>query len=452
MKKNNVSQLIAALIIVVFACANNPAIAQIKVVGDDYSKNLSGSKNTYDFDLDFERYFPSVSPLDHYSRMFPDWDEDENQFVNLTGDTVFVCQDLEYEKYTSDNPSFAIINGEIKTCRESSKISSGYYVISGYVFCQDNMDSIRAAFGLDLDSPSKSSYTIKELKESMLINGEKFNTEKLVKYQKFIVLTSLDNKTVYFSSINCINSLESILLLRYYNQLMGFVGNEVLIKDVYYTSDGLVDNKVKIITDEITGDVVKLEDDIFNVVDVVLKDCKFYLVLKGRITGSFAMRTNKMYFASSIDDIIWCCDEEGKENYDKNKVLVVDVFTDNPQYGRVNIIEDKHWKALIQRGKKAKEQQEKERKLQQQRLNQEKANKDSAFKQQMIAKHGSQFGNLVANKQVAIGMTKEMCRDAWGRPMNSYRTTTSFGQSEVWCYNYKTRVYFYDGKVTRIDN
>ena len=49
-------------------------------------------------------------------------------------------------------------------------------------------------------------------------------------------------------------------------------------------------------------------------------------------------------------------------------------------------------------------------------------------------------------------MTKEMVKDSWGRPMNTYRTTTKFGQSEVWCYNYKTRVYFYNGKVVQIDD
>ena len=73
-------------------------------------------------------------------------------------------------------------------------------------------------------------------------------------------------------------------------------------------------------------------------------------------------------------------------------------------------------------------------------------------RQQMIAKYGTKFGELVAKKQVALDMTKAMCRDAWGSPMDTYRTTTKFGQSEVWRYNYKTRVYFYNGKVVMIDN
>ena len=76
----------------------------------------------------------------------------------------------------------------------------------------------------------------------------------------------------------------------------------------------------------------------------------------------------------------------------------------------------------------------------------------SKHHENMVAKYGAKYGELVTKKQVTIGMTKEMCSDAWGRPLNTYRTTTTFGQSEVWCYNYKTRIYFYNGKVVQIDN
>lgn len=53
---------------------------------------------------------------------------------------------------------------------------------------------------------------------------------------------------------------------------------------------------------------------------------------------------------------------------------------------------------------------------------------------------------------MAIGMTKEMCKDAWGTPINKYRTTTAGSVTEVWCYNYKTRIYFVNGKVQQIDD
>ena len=116
------------------------------------------------------------------------------------------------------------------------------------------------------------------------------------------------------------------------------------------------------------------------------------------------------------------------------------------------IIEENNWKTIEARAKKMNEQVKEELKLQQQRDQKEKENKEAEYKKHMIAKYGSPFGEFVANKQVAVGMTKEMCRDAWGAPINTYRTTTSLGQSEVWCYDYKTRVYFYGNKVTRIED
>ena len=83
---------------------------------------------------------------------------------------------------------------------------------------------------------------------------------------------------------------------------------------------------------------------------------------------------------------------------------------------------------------------------------QRKAQEQMEFRQRMIAKYGDEKGDIIADKQIATGMTTEMVRDAWGRPLNTYRSTTKYGQSEVWCYNYKTRVYFYNGKVVRIDD
>lgn len=74
------------------------------------------------------------------------------------------------------------------------------------------------------------------------------------------------------------------------------------------------------------------------------------------------------------------------------------------------------------------------------------------FEQQMIAKYGVENGKLVSKHQLSIGMTQEMCMDSWGYPMNKYRTTTAGSVTEVWCYNYKTRVYFHNGKVQQIDD
>ena len=106
---------------------------------------------------------------------------------------------------------------------------------------------------------------------------------------------------------------------------------------------------------------------------------------------------------------------------------------------------------LYQRPKIAQAQREKNRQIMNQKTKKREKEQHDLFRQKMISKYGNEKGILVSNHQIAIEMTTEMVSDAWGHPLNSYRTTTKYGQSEVWCYNYKTRVYFYNGKVVRID-
>ncbi|MBO4403299.1 MAG: hypothetical protein J5792_06445, partial [Bacteroidales bacterium] len=116
------------------------------------------------------------------------------------------------------------------------------------------------------------------------------------------------------------------------------------------------------------------------------------------------------------------------------------------------IIKKRDIELLKKRQVTANSQLEIERKKQMLRMQQDKEKKEADFKQRMLAKYGAGYGEMVSKRQVAVDMSKEMCLDAWGKPMNTYRTTTKYGQSEVWCYNYKTRVYFYNGKVVQIDD
>lgn len=74
------------------------------------------------------------------------------------------------------------------------------------------------------------------------------------------------------------------------------------------------------------------------------------------------------------------------------------------------------------------------------------------YRASLVAIYGEKYGNLIADRKVAIGMTEEMCRKAWGRPHDKYNTTTKWGVSSVWVYNYKTSLYFYDGELKQIDN
>lgn len=462
MKTTNTNKWIVAFFLVTIICSANTAIAQIKIVGDDYSQKLTESKSYYDRDVDFDKYFPAVSPIERFSRLFPSFDERggsfgyENEYVNLTGDTVYLCEGIIRPcNYTSY--SFTIKNNKGE---EMTVIPPGYYVISGYVFCKESTDSIRIAAGMKSYSYGPYDHgSIRKLKEDLLVYGDSFGTYDLIRFLEQIALTPIDDDNTIYYVDNC-HFKDNVLLLRYYNQAKAFIGKKVVLKS--YSKGELVDMN-EIIKDGITGESVKLLDEKLEVIDVVLKDCRFYMVLKGENSGSFALETSSIYYSYSSNDIVGVALEENEnqigwshivKKYNNNMmdIPVIRACNVGPVCYINLIIEENNWKALEVRAKKMNEQVKEELKSQQQRDQKEKENKAAEYKKQMIAKYGSPFGEFVANKQVAVGMTKEMCRDAWGSPINTYRTTTSIGQSEVWCYNYKTRVYFYDNKVTRIDD
>ncbi len=69
----------------------------------------------------------------------------------------------------------------------------------------------------------------------------------------------------------------------------------------------------------------------------------------------------------------------------------------------------------------------------------------------MIKKYGKRNGSLIANRRVAIGFTKQMCIDSWGKPKTIHTTTTRYGVNEQWVYN-GGYLYFENGKLSAIQN
>lgn len=101
---------------------------------------------------------------------------------------------------------------------------------------------------------------------------------------------------------------------------------------------------------------------------------------------------------------------------------------------------------------KSKEQQRLAREKQRAEENARYEREEQEYRASLVATYGEEYGNLIADRKVAIGMTEEMCRKAWGRPHDKYNTTTKWGVSSVWVYNYKTSLYFYNGELKQIDN
>lgn len=506
----------------------NAINAQIKIVGDDYSEQMTASKSFYEKDVDFDKYFPSLEK-EKISLIHPNLvndirdDLDENMerpdihlFIgersvylskNLTGDTVYLSENYDLQNTYYRYSNYIHIFKGTSFCVDSlgnavyKTMPIGYYVISGYVFCKENVDSIRKVYALepiqyidyssariDIDFMQPVLYddgrTLRNMQNGIIAKGKNFNASPYIRY---IIFQSLSSKEKYyispddrFKEKNVENIFNNMISLRFYSEARSFIGSDVII------DRGDIVNVVK---DGLSGNLVKLEDKYYVVKDVVMNNNKFYITLNGEKTGSFALNIRWIYGRSDKKNLIY--DESkyygGSSYYNyfywrdasDNMELLRDPYAEGymdiktPSEGnvggdircicvyndlgqsrekRLSLIKRSDLAKLDRRAKIEKSQLEREWKLKDQQRKQAQAKADATFRLQMQSKYGERFGKLVANKQLALEMAQAMVRDAWGEPMNTYRTTTKYGQSEVWCYNYKTRIYFYNGKVVQIDD
>ena len=72
-------------------------------------------------------------------------------------------------------------------------------------------------------------------------------------------------------------------------------------------------------------------------------------------------------------------------------------------------------------------------------------------KSMLIKKYGSNKAKLILDGYVEIGMTKEMCKESWGEPIQINKSTGSWGTHEQWVYG-SSYLYFENGKLTSIQN
>lgn len=68
-----------------------------------------------------------------------------------------------------------------------------------------------------------------------------------------------------------------------------------------------------------------------------------------------------------------------------------------------------------------------------------------------LKKFGREITDLILVRKVRIGMTEEMCEEAWGFPRKINKTTGTFGIHEQWVYD-GGYLYFENGKLKVIQN
>lgn len=77
--------------------------------------------------------------------------------------------------------------------------------------------------------------------------------------------------------------------------------------------------------------------------------------------------------------------------------------------------------------------------------------KEKKYRIECIKKYGQHLGGLIAEGKLEIGMTKEMCKEAWGSPYDFKKVTTALGDYDLWYYSWGIRLSFANGKLARID-
>ena len=508
---------------VLFLVLGSTTHAQIKVVGDDYNSTLSGTNNTYSFDVDFEKYFSHTDAKDYYGWI----DKYMTTDFNIMGDTIWIPYTLKLtdnglyygdgERYPDfgipplhwiiQDEGFAVVVDENGNEHWELYPPAGYYEVSGYVFCSDNASMLINKFLPDVSHINiKDNCSIKELKDDILKDEVRING-----YLYYVKLSSIDSINGYHYDYYVMPRANKLKFfnISYYNALQNhFLGKRVCFRNEARTGDigrryGKIEKgmlyldvvkkneksesnnlkiKGKIILDVLTDENVKLKDSIFIVKDVVVKilerrtgsrrngkDVAVCCVLEGDSTGRFAIEMGKIQFNYKFygfdgDTYIqydslycdypyviwreWWKNQNTGEYWSEanNAIICVDDLQ--------QLLSDVSDSLLTQKNKDLakRKNEENERKKWELDYQRKKEAEAVAFKQKVNDKYGTSMAILILNHQISIGMTEDMVKDAWGRPMNTYRTTTKYGQSEVWCYNYKTRIYFNNGKVVQIDD
>lgn len=180
-------------------------------------------------------------------------------------------------------------------------------------------------------------------------------------------------------------------------------------------------------------------------IDVIIKD--------GRLYGLFMYDGAKFYLEIGSRGKIDVCYSNLRT--DKDECIPAEFY----KYDRSDyfaIASRQEIESVRQRFSEAynrvKTEAEREDQQEQQEMEKRMANEKQQRRADLIANYGEEFGNMIADKKIVLGMTKDMCYEAWGNPQDKYNTTTSLGNTSVWVYNYKTSLYFYDGVLKQIDH
>lgn len=444
------------------------SFAQIKLVDDSYKEKMTAS-----------HYVTEPIFIDNSFFVYDGKSRYDSE-TNIVGDTLFWNN--------SQKGWYININHKNKHISIEDTIPRGYYLVTDIFIGRDFGAEKVAA---DIYSLVENGYSFntkyngegydyggsqERLKSSLESSGNyqvslsEMNTriqECQLKGEKTYIpdgswcrIESLDSAHVVFTERF---RLKKFLPVRYYNLLC----NELKGQNVYLTysdhqNDHYVSPSDRKIKDALTGTTIFQKDSLFRCVDIVVDDdLDTYCILEGVNTGKFAtiiegLRDDKnLYYFSTPDNniTIWKPNNklylysfkklirsryfmavQGKTELDRDyyrQLIKVDdlnaIYAETKKYQTLTVTQ-KRQEAVRNKAKQEK------------------------HKQELCAKFGNEYGTLIANKKVALGMTPEMCKQSWGTPIQISNMVDSTGKYTVWKYNIKTYIYFHNGVVTKIAN
>jgi len=207
-----------------------------------------------------------------------------------------------------------------------------------------------------------------------------------------------------------------------------------------------------VLKEEITGDTVvycKQEKNRFILVSFFVKQKQIY-------EGNSLINKSsykKIRGIELVPNSKWLCESvtvsasTGKLTYVlKNEKG--DVLTLNDIEGFVleeDVLKEEAEKKILAQEREEKRKEEEQQRKENERLAAEKR------KETCIKKFGPKLGLLIAQGKVQIGMTKEMCEVAWGKPILINKTTSEHGTSETWHFGFIKTLYFNNDILKRID-
>lgn len=458
--------------------------AQIKMADETYKEQLSASN-----------YVNEPLAIDNILKPYDGMSLQGFEDFNIVGDTLYTNGFKDFNSGILVNHKARTINVQLNVGIEVPK---GYWCVTGLYLCKDVgsaeiADEIFAMkdngyeyiMGRSGDKPTKE-YLKEEL--SNLVYGrdcwtlpqinENIQRRKMNGDTGPWSLSRMDGNRLYCSPVYRLESVDSayvcyialdrirkgcFLPVSYYNLLC----NELKGQEVYMTYGGArltipnyMVSSYKEFKDALSGTTVFQRDTLFTCIDVVVgEELRTICILEGKNTGRFAVYVNSLlesgherncqpiYYTSSGEMTIWPYkdhqENKGHLVRDRHFVVGSSINSEDRMIIKMTDLNDIYGETAIYLDKK-----ETQRQYEQERYMARMAKR----KQELCSKYGNEYGTLIANRKVALGMTPEMCRLAWGYPTMISNLVDNSGTYTVCRYNFKTYIYFKDGKVAMILN